>query len=132
MNRLEVEKDGSLVVHTAFGDLKESTPRIYQEIRGKRVSMEGKFKLIDETSYTFEVKSSNPQYALVIDPTLLYSTFLGGSVGYGCGPLMFSPGERARGVAGGGSGNVDFTGYTPCWGFPQTAGAFYTNSWVVS
>jgi hypothetical protein len=76
---LQVEADGSLVVHTAFGELHETPPRIYQEIDGKPVPVKGRFKLTSETAYTFEVKDYNPQYALVIDPTLLYSTYLGGN-----------------------------------------------------
>src|SRR5262249_44126888 len=50
---LQVAADGSLVVRTAFGELRESPPRIYQEIAGQRVPVEGRFILMSQTAYTF-------------------------------------------------------------------------------
>ena len=66
-------------IRTAFGELHESVPRIYQEIGGKRVEVTGRYKLLSATSYGFEVGPYERAYALVIDPTLTYSTYLGGS-----------------------------------------------------
>src|SRR5262249_20646531 len=51
---LRVAADGSLLIQTAFGELKESPPTIYQEIDGKRVAVGGRFKLLGPTAYTFE------------------------------------------------------------------------------
>jgi hypothetical protein len=76
---LKIAPDGSLLIRTAFGELHESTPRIYQEIGGKRVEVTGRYKPLSATSYGFEVGPYNRTYALVIDPTLTYSTYLGGS-----------------------------------------------------
>jgi hypothetical protein len=76
---LRLAADGSLLIQTAFGELRESPPRVYQEIGGRRVEVTGRFKLLSETAYAFEVGSYQRQYALVIDPTLLYSTYLGGT-----------------------------------------------------
>ena len=42
---LRVAEDGGLVIKTAFGELKESKPRIYQEIDGKRIEVAGRFKI---------------------------------------------------------------------------------------
>lgn len=109
---LKVADDGSLVVSTAFGELRETKPRIYQEIDGKRVAVDGQFKLTSNTAYTFEVNGYHPQYALVIDPTLLYSTFLGGS-GF----------EEGRGIAVDSAGNAYVTGRTTSTDFPTTPDA---------
>jgi len=38
---LRIAEDGALVIRTAFGELKESAPTIYQEIDGKRVAVDG-------------------------------------------------------------------------------------------
>jgi hypothetical protein len=118
---LEIAKDGSLVVHTAFGELHESRPRIYQEIAGNRVSVQGRYKLLNATSYTFEVFNRNPQFAIVVDPTLLYSTFLGGSAGNN--PYTRNQ-EVATGIAVDASGNAYVSGATASVDFPTTPGAF--------
>ena len=55
------------------------------------------------------------RYPLVIDPGLVYSTYLGGS------------GEDAgSGIAVDGAGSAYLTGYTFSTDFPTTAGAFDT------
>jgi len=94
IDRLEMAEDGLLVVETAFGELRESKPRIYQEIAGQRVPIEGHFKLLSGTIYTFDAKAHDSEYALVIDPTLLYSTFVGGSaLDYSSGIAVDSSGD---------------------------------------
>ncbi len=75
---LRVSDDGSLIISTGFGELKESRPTIYQEIEGKRVDIAGRFRIIEGTTYTIEPGPYNKQYALIIDPTLVYSTYIGG------------------------------------------------------
>lgn len=84
VEKLNVGSDGSLDVGTRLGELHETAPRVYQQIEGRRVAVDGRFKLTGKWSYSFEVGSHDAQYALVVDPTLLYSTFLGGSAGYVC------------------------------------------------
>jgi len=118
---MSIAKDGTLEINTAFGTLRETQPRIYQQISDQRVSVDGRFKLTSDRSYAFEVGLHKAEYALVIDPTLLYSTFLGGSAGnnrYG------SNDEVATSVAVDTSGNVYVTGYTLSTDFPTTPGAF--------
>jgi hypothetical protein len=112
---LVVAKDGTLVIKTAFGELRESKPRIYQEIAGQRVKVEGRFKLTNEFAYTFEVAPHKSQYALVLDPTLVYSTYLGGNYASGYGITADS------------SGNAYVTGEAPGTDFPTTPGAFQTS-----
>lgn len=114
---LTVAKDGSLEVATAFGKLRETRPRIYQEIAGKRLTVDGRFKLTGESSYAFEVGAHKAQYALVIDPTLLYSTYLGGSNV-----------DAAQGIAVDASGNAYVTGYTASADFPTTPGAYQSST----
>jgi len=116
IDRLEVAKDGSLVIRTTAGEMRESAPRIYQEIAGHRTPVEGRFKLLTATSYTFQISPYNKEYALVVDPTLLYSTFLGGS----------SPTDTASGIAVDASGNAYIAGNTGSTDFPTTPGAYRT------
>jgi len=76
---LAIDADGTLRIKTPFGELRESPPRIYQEIDGQQVGVAGRFRLVNPTTYTFEVGPYAPQYALVIDPTLAYSLVIGAS-----------------------------------------------------
>jgi len=64
----------------------------------------------------------------VIDPTLLYSTFLGGSAGYGCGPFSCSTAESAQAIAVDAAGNAYVTGFTQSLDFPTTVGAYQVTS----
>ncbi len=70
---LSVADDGSLKVATAFGDIVETSPRIYQEIAGNTVPLSGSFKVGAQNSYTFEVAKRDKQADLIIDPTVIYS-----------------------------------------------------------
>ena len=114
---LTVAKDGSLEIGTPFGKLHETPPRLYQSIAGKQVVVDGRFELTSRNSYTFRVGEHAAQYTLVIDPTLLYSTFLGGHTG-----------DAATGIAVDASGSSYIVGYTGSTDFPTTIGAFQTTN----
>ncbi|MGA2261460.1 MAG: SBBP repeat-containing protein [Acidobacteriota bacterium] len=129
IEKLNIAGDGSLEVDTAFGKLRETSPVIYQEIAGKRETVSGRFNLRTSTSYGFQVDSYKPEYALVVDPTLLYSTFLGGSAGDYAWNVFntyfgYMLGEYAAGIAVDASGNAYVAGYTASTDFPITTGAF--------
>jgi len=112
---LSTNGEGELLIGTAFGELKETRPYIYQEIEGKKV-VDGSFEIQSPAgqsqtrkfSYGFQVASYDPSYPLIIDPTLSYSTYLGGS--------SFEDGE---GIAVDGSGNAYVTGDTYSSDFPM-------------
>ena len=114
IEELATNGEGDLLIATAFGELKETKPYIYQEIEGKR-AVDGSFEIRSPArqsqtrkfSYGFQVASYNPSYPLIIDPTLSYSTYLGGSGS-----------EEGQGIAVDGSGNVYVTGWTASSNFP--------------
>ena len=125
IDKLSISGDGSLEIATAFGVLRETKPRIYQQIANKREAVEGRYKLISDASYAFDVQSHDTTLPLVIDPTLLYSTFLGGSAGNGFYGYYNS--ELATGIAVDASGNAYVAGNTASSDFPITTGAFQTS-----
>ena len=70
-------RDGSLVITTASGAVTQEAPVLYQSIAGRRVPVDGRFSLAgDEVG--FAVGAYDHHHPLVIDPTLIYSTYLGG------------------------------------------------------
>src|SRR5713101_6261193 len=103
---LRVAEDGALVIRTAFGELRESPPTIYQEIDGKRLTVSGRFKLLGPTAYAFEVGPYEPRYALVIDPTLVYATYLGGTLDDK--PLGIAVDDRGHAYVAGDTASLDF------------------------
>src|SRR4030067_3252930 len=79
---LKVTESGDLYITMKEGGIIQKKPYVYQEIEGKRVEIDGRFKIIKEEgrfAYGFEVASYSKDKPLVIDPVLVYSTYLGGS-----------------------------------------------------
>ncbi len=77
---LRVADNGGLEVQTPFGTVREGAPYSYQEIDGRRVEVDVRFRKIGVDSYGFIVGSYDPDHPLVIDPCLAieYLTFFGG------------------------------------------------------
>lgn len=70
---------GDLVLSTAGGELRHHRPRIYQERPEGRVEIGGEYRVLGPREAGFRVASYDSGRALVIDPVLSYSTYLGGS-----------------------------------------------------
>ncbi|MDQ1336221.1 MAG: hypothetical protein QG552_3171, partial [Thermodesulfobacteriota bacterium] len=82
---LEVTQQGDLSLSLKHGaTLIQKKPMVYQEIGGKRVDRQGRFKVmasVPETGgydFGFEVGPYDRQYALIIDPVLVFTTCFGG------------------------------------------------------
>jgi hypothetical protein len=119
-DRLLVKSDGSLSATTSFGELHESPPIVYQERGGERIPVKGQFQTDSQRNgYTFDLGPYRQEDSLVIDPTLLYSTYLGGS-----GGDAFVSLELANGIAVDSNGNAYVAGITNSTDFPTTTGAF--------
>jgi uncharacterized protein (TIGR03437 family) len=93
----EVSAEGDLVLRAGGEEARFRRPVVYQETAGRRREIAGNFVLRASTSPSalstqhsalctqhsaelgFEVGAYDPSLPLVIDPTLVYSTYLGGS-----------------------------------------------------
>ena len=115
IHRVEVDAQGELVLHTAAGAIRQRKPLIYQELRGRRIEVPGGYVLKRGRQVGFEVAAYDRSRPLVIDPVLVYSTYLGGNAF-----------DKGFGIAIDALGNAYVTGQTRSTDFPATAGAFQT------
>ncbi len=110
---LEIDRDGSLLLKTAWGPVRQKPPTSWYESRnGDRHSVAVRFRKIDEERYGFAVADLR-DLRLVVDPGLEWSTTLGGSNGDGIDD-----------VAGDEEGAPTVLGSTYSWDFPVTEGAY--------
>jgi len=121
---LRLAADGDLVVTAVGGTVAFHKPVVYQVVNGKRETVEGSFVLLAKHTVGFRLGSYHRGKALVIDPALVYSTYLGGSTGTG----GFAPLDGASGIVADTAGNVFVTGSTSSTDFPVTNGAVQTTN----
>ena len=81
VERLELRSDGGLAFHTDFGVLVHRIGLSWQidEATGVRESLRPSFRILSPTSFGFCVPGRDPARAMVIDPTIEYITYVGGS-----------------------------------------------------
>lgn len=113
-----LDAKGDLVVSLDGGEVRLPKPVVYQEKDGRRQPIDGRFALAGDHEVRFEVAAYDAQLALVIDPTIVYSTYLGGSGTYGS--------DLAFGLAVDSTGSAIVVGQTPSSTFPTTTGALLT------
>jgi hypothetical protein len=75
---LKINDKGELEVKTGSGEVRYSTPLAYQERNGKRETVQVAYSL-NKNMYGFKVGGYDASLPLIIDPELVYSTFIGGS-----------------------------------------------------
>jgi hypothetical protein len=113
--RLRLTAEGELVVTAAHGALTFHKPTVYQVVDGKRRAVAGDFKLLARRTVGFRLGRYDLARPLVIDPVLLYSTYLGGSGT-----------DTASAITVDAAGDVYVAGQTYSTDFPVSAGAFQT------
>jgi len=114
---LTVDSEGNLVLAKGASELRFQTPLLYQEIKGIRARVPGKYVLRDSTHVGFEVGSYDTTEPLVIDPVLVYSTFLGGSSD-----------DFSNGIAVDSTGDAYVVGLTDSPNFPLASIGSYSDT----
>lgn len=117
MNKVRLTADGDLEVSTGNGALTLRKPAVYQIVNGDRHVIAGRFALLAKHTVGFRLGSYDRAKELVIDPVLVYSTYLGGN-GVDAG----------NAIAVDSAGNVYVAGQTFSTSFPVTPGAFQTTN----
>ena len=116
-DKIELNADGDLLLHTRGQAIRMLAPVTYQELNGVRHDIPSRYILTKSTdpnpqgsstmSVQFEIGSYDTQNALVIDPVLVYSTYLGGSGN-----------DVPSGITVDAAGNAYVIGFTDSTNFP--------------
>lgn len=77
--RVELNRSGDLILHTAAGQLVQRAPAIYQEIGGVRSKVSGGYVLENDGQVGFYLANYESSQPLVLDPVIEYARFFGGS-----------------------------------------------------
>src|SRR5687768_4706538 len=112
---IRVDDGGDLVLSVAGREVRQHKPFVYQTVGGARREVAGSYVLLGGREVGFRLGAYDAALPLVIDPVLVYSTYLGGSGS-----------ESAHGVAFDPQGNIYVTGLTDSFDFPVTPGALQT------
>jgi len=113
---LHLDAQGNLLVRLPHGTLVQRRPHIYQTIDGRRQPVAGRYVLLGDNRFGFRVGAYDKRRPLVVDPQLVYSTYLGGG--------NIDDGES---IAVDGAGAAYVAGLTSSAYFPTTLGALDTS-----
>jgi hypothetical protein len=108
VDSVTVDASGNLSLVKAGSNLLFQSPHIYQEIAGRKRRIRGGYTVRDNKNVSFTVAGHDRTRTLVIDPVLVYSTFLGGSGD-----------DEGYAIAVDSTGNSYITGITNSTDFPS-------------
>jgi len=117
VKELEVSNDGALKITTTITQFLDYMPESYQVIDGRKIPVQVSYELLDRQTVGFRVTHYNENYDLIIDPALVYSSFVGGS-----GDDF----EYTGGIEIDAAGNLYVTGRSLSPNFPVTTGTYQT------
>jgi Beta-propeller repeat len=112
IEEIKVNLDGNLVLNMAGGKVVQPRPIVYQSIKEGRRYVTGSYVIQGKNQIGFRLGDYDQSRPLVIDPVLVFATYLGG------GGI-----EESAGVATDFEGNAYIVGTTNSLDFPVTAGA---------
>ena len=78
VDSVTVDPEGNLVLTKGGRQVHFQAPNVYQEVNGLRTKVLGGYSVKDSRRVGFKLGPHDPSASLVIDPVLVYSTFLGG------------------------------------------------------
>lgn len=116
-NKLATDASGNLVLTSSAGEVVLHKPVAYQQKDGKRENVEVAFLVRNHQQVGLEFGSYDRSRELVIDPSLSYATYLGGTAE-----------DDAYSLAIDGSGSAYVTGQTKSTNFPTVTGAYSTSN----
>ncbi len=120
---LEKNDNGDLLLQISDNILGEKKPYCYQKINGVKQEVECSYKILDKNkmTFTYEVSGYNPEFPVIIDPELVFSTYIGG--------LSI---DRVNSLTTDNKGNIYTAVFTESPDFPQTADYSSDNNTIKS
>ena len=116
-DRLRIDAQGNLVVSVRGGEVSFQKPVAYQiALDGAREPVAAQFAIKGRRHVAFKVGKHDPSRSLIIDPTLAYSTFIGGSLIDGASAIAVAP-----------DGTAFITGETFSANYPTVNALYPTN-----
>ncbi|MGB8064261.1 MAG: SBBP repeat-containing protein [Candidatus Sulfotelmatobacter sp.] len=112
--KISTDADGNLVLASQAGNVLLHKPVAYQEKNNTREPVDAGFVVQANNKIGFTLGNYDRSRELVIDPSVTYATFLGGTAD-----------DEAYAIAIDSSGNAYVTGETSSTNFPTTSGAPY-------
>jgi MYXO-CTERM domain-containing protein len=112
-----LDAEGDLVLKQGGAEVRLRKPVVYQEALGSREPVAGHYAVSGTHEVAFAVAGYDSSRPLVVDPVLVYSTYLGGTND-----------DRLHGLAVDSTGSAVVVGQTPSADFPVTSGAFQSTS----
>ena len=106
---INIDSSGDLLLTTAQGNVRQHKPVAYQQVDGVRRQVTAAYR-VKGNRVGFEIGSYDRKLPLIIDPVLVYSSFVGGTSG-----------EQGLGIAVDSQGATYLTGTTASADFPVVA-----------
>jgi Beta-propeller repeat len=116
-NSVPLNSQGDLVLSLGQYEITQKKPLIYQEARGKREQIPGKYRILARNEVGLEVGPYDVTRPLVIDPALVFSAVFGSPTSGGTVAAMATDSNE----------NIYVTGHATTPDFPTTPGAFQTS-----
>lgn len=118
LNNIYIDKLGRLHLQNSVGDIIEDAPYVYQVIDSKKIEVKALY-ILEGTSVSYHFPNGyNTNHDLIIDPTLIMSTYSGATDHYSTNCSAYDA-----------TGNLYVAGGNRFAGFPVSAGA-YQNTYL--
>lgn len=109
-DQVNLDAQGNVVIHVGSAEVMTRAPVLYQVVDGVRQQVDGGYVLLGDNQVGFTIGAYDAALPLVIDPTLTYSTYLGGSGS-----------DQSLSIAVDSAGAAYITGVTGSTNFPTTS-----------
>ena len=114
---IDLNAQGEIEISTAAGQATWTAPKAFWDTAEGLIRAEATYTIHDDGSVGFEIEGPIRPDPLIIDPDLVFSTFIGGSLG-----------DFINGLALAENGNIVVTGATNSLDFPLSANAAQSNN----
>ncbi len=130
---LKIDSHGDLVLAAGGSDLRLQAPRVYQKVGAEERPVAGRFELRGQArdEVGFQIGTYDRSRTLIIDPVLIYSTYLGGSGNEACSVIapitvagIASPPPGCPAITVDAASNAYVAGSTTSTNFPATTGEY--------